>query len=41
MYYIYATNISIIDKNTVFTRACPGDQTKVNLVAIYNFTYTY
>ena len=24
-------NVSIINKNTVYTRVCPGDQTKVNL----------
>ena len=28
---IYARNVSIIIKNTVYTRVCPGDRTKVNL----------
>ena len=29
--YIYVINVSIINKNTVLTRACPGDRIKVNL----------
>ena len=29
--FIYAINVSIINKNTVYTHVCPGDQTKVNL----------
>ena len=28
--FIYAINVSIINKNTVYTRVCPGDRTKVN-----------
>ena len=30
-YFIYAINLSIINKNTVYTRLCPGDRRKVNL----------
>ena len=29
--FIYAINVSIINKNTVYTCVCPGDRTKVNL----------
>ena len=31
--YIYALNVNIINKNTVYTHVCPEDRIKVNLVA--------
>ena len=35
---LYATNNSIINKNTVYTRICPEDQTKVNLATVFSNT---
>ena len=38
--YLYiAINISIIDKNTVYMRICPGDRTEVNLAAGARHSY--